>query len=441
MSQAIGQQLRQAREARSITLEQAAQATHLRIYYLEALESGDLSALPSIAQGRGFLRSYAGFLNLDAAALLARLSDEVLPDLQVVRVDEKPPAPQQAPSLEIHEELPASADLEQADAVFMRLGQNLQQRRELLGLTLEDVEKHIRLRKNFIQALEAGNMSELPSPVQCRGMLKNYAVFMGMDADEVLLRFAEGLQSRFIARAESTRKQTGQAQPRQTLLPRRPIRSGLKRLFSIDILVSGALVIFLAVFVVWAAVRILEARSVSTPTSSAPSIAEVLLASPTASITLTPGLVTPLGPPSTLVLPTLAPGGNVLAQGTAIPVSQDAIRINITVRQRAWMRVLVDGKVEFDGRVIPGSAYSFVGEEQVEVQTGNAAALQIFFNQQDLGSLGVFGQVILRIFSRQGIITPTVTITLTPTATLPPTATPTPTRTTRIITPTRPSIP
>ena len=35
----IGTQLRQAREAQSLSLDQAAQATHIRLHYLEALEA------------------------------------------------------------------------------------------------------------------------------------------------------------------------------------------------------------------------------------------------------------------------------------------------------------------------------------------------------------------------------------------------------------------
>ena len=87
------------------------------------------------------------------------------------------------------------------------------------------------------------------------------------------------------------------------------------------------------------------------------------------------------------------------------------------------MRVTVDGEVQFEGRVIPGSAYTFTGDSQVEVLTGNGAGLQVFYNQQNIGLLGEFGQVVNRIFTPQEILLPTPTITMTPTATLPPTAT------------------
>jgi len=96
------------------------------------------------------------------------------------------------------------------------------------------------------------------------------------------------------------------------------------------------------------------------------------------------------------------------------------------VRQRAWMRAIVDGVVEFEGRVVSGSAYPFAGEDSVEIQTGNGAALQVLFNSVDLGLLGASGQVVDRIFSLQGEVTPTPTITPTAFPTQPDTPPPLP---------------
>ena len=70
MSDTIGARLRQARELRRITLQQASETTRVRIHYLQALESDDYSAIPSAAQARGFLRLYSEFLGLDLSNLL-----------------------------------------------------------------------------------------------------------------------------------------------------------------------------------------------------------------------------------------------------------------------------------------------------------------------------------------------------------------------------------
>ncbi len=81
MPESIGERLKREREARRLTLEKAAEATRVRVHYLQALENDDYSAMSSAAQGRGFLRLYADFLNVDLDAAM----DEM-------RHAEKPPA-------------------------------------------------------------------------------------------------------------------------------------------------------------------------------------------------------------------------------------------------------------------------------------------------------------------------------------------------------------
>jgi cytoskeleton protein RodZ len=70
---AIGQSLRDARTARNLSLEQAAQDTRISIRFLEALEEEDFTALPAPVYVRGFLRSYANYLGIDPQPLVEGL--------------------------------------------------------------------------------------------------------------------------------------------------------------------------------------------------------------------------------------------------------------------------------------------------------------------------------------------------------------------------------
>ncbi len=70
MSEPIGDLLREARRARGLTLEEASEATKIRARYLRALESEDWDAMPARAYARGFLRTYAAYLGLDADAIV-----------------------------------------------------------------------------------------------------------------------------------------------------------------------------------------------------------------------------------------------------------------------------------------------------------------------------------------------------------------------------------
>jgi cytoskeleton protein RodZ len=433
MSNPIGPQLRQKREARSLTIEQAAGATRIRAHYLTALETGEFGLLPSPVHVRGFLRAYAEFLELDAEPLLAELEGKETP-----APTDQPSAPPEPPNRAEPGNLPkpkspdksngpaeaGSGDNseavapESAGAIFNEVGKLLQRQRELLGLSLDDIERHTHLRQHYLQALEAGDLDGLPSPVQARGMLNNYAAFLGMDPETLLLRFADGLQARLQA------KRAAQHEPRFTI--KRPEQSSptpVRRLFSTDMVIGGSVALFLIVFVVWGAVRIFTTVSTSAPTATAPSIADVLLATSTASETPTPLPPSATAPPPQQLFPTF-PVATGTVTGTVPAPGQVGVQVYLTIRQRAWMRVTVDGTVEFDGRVTPGSAYPFVGGAQVEVLTGNGEAIQVFFNGQDYGVMGEFGQLVDQIYSSQGILQPTATVTQTPSPTLPESATP-----------------
>jgi cytoskeleton protein RodZ len=66
----LGSLLSGARQARGVTLEQAAAATRIRVRHLAALEGDRLAELPAPVYVRGYLRTYAGYLEIDAEALV-----------------------------------------------------------------------------------------------------------------------------------------------------------------------------------------------------------------------------------------------------------------------------------------------------------------------------------------------------------------------------------
>ncbi len=416
MTASIGQQLRTAREARRISLEQVSQATRIRVRYLQALEAGDLGSLPSQAQARGFLRAYGDYLGLNSEELMRQLDSPPAQDAAANPPPEQPDRPVEAPE-----------DMQQSDRIFKEIGQDLRRQRELLGLTLEDVARHTHLRAHYLAALEAGDMNGLPSPVQGRGMLSNYASFLGLDPEPLLLRFADGLQAglaaRQVARGEPTTRPV--TTPANTLPPGK-----VRRRFSSDLLIGILLVVALGAFVLWGAIRIFSMRAETEVTPTSQSIADILLITATPTLTPTLPAVTPSLPapaelfPTTVITDVVALQSTLLAGGGA-----ETVAVYVTVRQRTWMRVTVDGQVVFQGRVLPGSAYAYEGKDTIEILTGNGGGLQLFYNQQDLGIMGEVGQIVQRIFTREGVLTPTPTLTPETTPSPLPTATVAPTNT------------
>ncbi len=418
----IGTQLREAREAQSRSLEQAAQATHIKIHYLEALEADQFETLPSAAQLRGFLRTYGEYLKLDTVELVKSL--------------EKGPAPITPREASPSPDGSARRPLTNSEAIFKELGHTLQSQRELMGLTLGDVERHTHIRIHYVQALEQGDISHLPSPVQGRGMLSNYASFLGLNTETVLLRFADGLQASLYDRQAARNTSAATSQDKGgSPLPARP--SQIKRFFSMDLFVGGFLVIFLLGFSIWGALRISKLHSGGAASSTPPPVSEILLSTATdASVsagTPIPGggiapLATGSSQPQTITETVAVSESPTQINFQSTPGLVNApIQVYVVAIQRAWLRITVDGEVAFEGRVVPGSAYSFSGTEQIDLLTGNGAGIQVVFNQQDLGILGSYGEIAERTFTIEGVqtATPSVLPTSTPVPTSPVTPSPT----------------
>ena len=72
----LGRILVEARTAKELSLADVEKATRIRQKYLEAFEQGDYASLPRGAVARGFLRTYATYLGLDADDALQRYSQE-----------------------------------------------------------------------------------------------------------------------------------------------------------------------------------------------------------------------------------------------------------------------------------------------------------------------------------------------------------------------------
>ncbi len=491
MAKTIGEQLRAAREARRLTLEQIAQATHIRVRYLKAMEADDFSLMPSAAQGRGFLRLYAGFLGLDVETLLESLrrsEAEGQPPEAEVTGPQAPtgPLPREKPQEDKGDEdarepfwrqwlrrtkeefgeregegqpesespAPAEGDAETSIAgkkqgeeenaseeeraageaseetapsekdrapeipsgeIFAAIGEQLRQRREMLSLSLQEVEQHTRIARRYLLALEHGDFNALPSPVQTRGMLSNYAAFLDLDADALLLRFAEGLQAWRLER-----------HPPSPTKSHKGLRKGpsvWRGFIAADLVFGLGMAALLIGFAIWGINRTMALRAAPTPAATARSISDVLLASPVGATEAVEEVTAPPPTPS-------RPPEEAATPITPTPLPENIrVQVYLSVVERTWLRVVVDGEVAFEGRVLPGSAYPFEAEEQVEVLTGNAAALRILYNQRDLGLMGDFGQVMHLVYTANGILTPTPAPTATATPTPPVTPTPSPTLT------------
>jgi transcriptional regulator with XRE-family HTH domain len=76
----LGKSLRQARERRGFELAEIERKTRIRSRYLRALEEEQFDVIPGAAYAKGFLRTYAGLLGLDADRFVDELTSRLPPE-------------------------------------------------------------------------------------------------------------------------------------------------------------------------------------------------------------------------------------------------------------------------------------------------------------------------------------------------------------------------
>lgn len=299
--------------------------------------------------------------------------------------------------------------------IFSEIGAQLRQRREMLSLTYDEIERHTRVRAAFQKALEEGALDDLPSLVQTRGILANYAGFLDLDADAILLRFADGLQERHRERQlEKPKRRRGTMTVNSSLPP-------LRTFIASDLLFGGGIAILLLLFAIWGITRVVAVGATTRPQATSLSISQILAETPidAQGVTVIPAdtslAATALAVPATITLPAPTLGANIKVQ------------VNLVAVESTYLRVNVDGKLQFEGRAEAGSAYPYEAENQIEVVVGNASAIKVTYNGRSLGLMGSFGEVVDRIYGAASVGTPTST--KPPTATPSPDVTPTPSET------------
>ncbi len=310
-------------------------------------------------------------------------------------------------------------------------GEQLRAAREARGLTLEDVERATRIRAKYLAALENDDVKTIASPAQARGFLKNYAEHLGLNSADVLAQALPTAHKPIVAPGAILPKPKAQPKPLRPPSPvsadtaqpsaRPPARlaprekappTALKnaplvgqrlvtpdaarrfrwsRLWSMDTLLGVLVTAALVMLLLWGAAELeLTNQLLATPTR-----ATIALANATAAITQ--ATQTPeVTPTEDSPLPTARP-------------STSGVNIVLRADQRTWLRIVVDGVETFSGLLAPGTTREIAGVQKVEIWTANAGGTRILFNGQDQGSLGGYGDNVIRVFTPEGAGAPTPT--------------------------------
>lgn len=343
---------------------------------------------------------------------------------------------------------PALPEASATGGRYEGVGHSLKVVRERRGLSLAEVSSRLRIRRPYLEAIETGAFGELPGAVYVNGFLRQYAEFLGLEADQVLKTYQ--------AEADAPAQRTVLNFPMPRPEERRP------RLW----LVVGALIVAAIVYVLWyqhqealrfgqdliqavpprladmvpasqpiapapaapsdaavpraaaqapapasAPVAATDMPAPAIPTSAAPAVTAGSPAPPAAT-PAEPQAVSPAPAAATPAAPGLAPAASVVAE-TASPAplpatateapspataqifgTPDESRIRLEATAQAWVQVRGPNNEQIFTRLLnPGERYAVPDRAGLTLLTGNAGGLRVVIDGKELPPLGAAGEV------------------------------------------------
>jgi cytoskeletal protein RodZ len=293
-----------------------------------------------------------------------------------------------------------------------QFGELLKEARQNKGVSLEEIEEELRIRKKYLQALEEEDFSIMPPEVYVKGFLRNYAIYLGLDPEEVKALYYKGRPVEKGRRPDFLGR-TGQIAGEGTGPRSFPMDMSLtqSRLLAFPFLVITLALLAFFLLGLWAFREYFPlSGEAGTETEEAVTTREPR----------------PTFTPTSVVTPT-----TTIPIGTPTPKFYTGVEVELVMLERAWLQVHVDGEKVFEGVFDEGTKINWNGKESVAVRCNNAGGVEVILNGQELGPLGKRGQVVDREWTTQEVdTTPT---TGTPVAATPgtplPTDTPSPTAT------------
>jgi cytoskeleton protein RodZ len=269
-----------------------------------------------------------------------------------------------------------------------KIGQVLEKARKQRGLTLDEVEHATKIRKRYLAGLEREDFGALPDAVYVRGFLKTYANYLGLDGEEL---------SRELKDRRKPRRERGAAYgvpygtpygtSKTSDFDRPLINPGELSASRRSIPKATILTLLVALLALAAVVGVLyyvgRGVQISGENPSPP-------ARPSEEQAAGSSKQEPDGAPQE---------EKKEAAGAAEP-QPDSLTVVVRVEGApSWLSILADGNLRYEQIAQPGFSQTFEAQREISIRTGNAGAVGVEVNGQDLGKLGESGEVLTKDFT------------------------------------------
>lgn len=244
-------------------------------------------------------------------------------------------------------------------------GEELRKEREIRGISLAEIAEATKISKRFLGAIEKNDFATLPAPVFARGFVREYARYLGLNAEDMVTRYAHFMNTQGKAAEDDPvpLRSSDQVPAGESASQRRT-----KRL----VIIAAVLLVPLLIAGGWMASDRWKRQRTVIPPVDVP----VMPASPL------PAETAPQEPAA----------------------ADTPLSLTLAASEDVWIVLSADGAQVLSGKVGAGQERTFTAREQFELESvGNAGSLALTLNGVALPSLGEKGEVIRnRVFTRAG---------------------------------------
>ncbi len=272
------------------------------------------------------------------------------------------------------------------------LGKYLKSQRESKKISLNEVAKNTRVREPILRALEEDQHHLLPPATYVKGFLLAYAKYLGLDLNDILLRYERALKGESIAPPSMPPPEPEQENlPPQTLRPKQKTRWNMKQIG----VVAGVIVASLVVF------HLFSPYPGKAPIeTSLEKGAEEKSSIPPSPPIAAPAPAPEVEPPVQEKNP-LTPSAPVTA---APPVQEKkAVSLELKAVEETWLSLQADDQSVKEMIFKPGEGTTFQASGRILMRLGNAGGLDLTLNGKPLRKLGKSGEVLNLVVTPQGV--------------------------------------
>jgi cytoskeletal protein RodZ len=260
------------------------------------------------------------------------------------------------------------------------VGRMLREARERKSLSLRQISNATKISMMTLEALERNDIARLPGGIFSRGVVRAYAVEVGLDPEVVIEQFMGQFPQDSVTAGHPT---SSQVEDHEAVESERRTASTLLRLVAISIPIAAVVVYF------GMAGRRSQQSAVDSPQSAVGSPQSAVGGRQSAVSSPQPAVEAAAAPKAPSAVEVRARATEPVA---AVPA--DRFIVQVTVARQSWVAAIVDGSRAAQREFKPGEEVTFEVRKEIVLTAGDAGGVSVTFNGLPTRPLGGNGQVV-----------------------------------------------